>query len=425
MIQELYDIYRSSTGVTTDTRTISAGKVFFALKGDRFDGNSYAAKAIELGASHVVVDDEQYYIEGGKCTLVEDVLSTLQMIATHHRLQLGTKVIGLTGSNGKTTSKELLVAVLSMKYKVAATKGNFNNHIGVPLTLLDIEPEHEIAVVEMGANHVGEIRNLCSICLPDEGFITNIGKAHLEGFGGVEGIKQGKSELYRHLANTGGRIYYDSEDTVLMSLLPQEGPEKEDINNVPANIADDFPVLAVKYRSSRIESKLTGGYNLKNIHYAIAIGEEYGIEESAIVKAIEAYTPVNNRSQILKKGANTYILDSYNANPTSMKLSIENILQVAAHKRVLVIGDMKEMGKYEHDEHTSILQYISSFDWKAVYTVGEAFLKCSNNIYHSYESVADFKESVDLDEYSDCYILLKGSRSLGLENILDNRLLSS
>jgi len=418
MTDRLYDVYLESTGVSTDTRKVSAGKLFFALTGDNFNGNIYAAKALELGAHHVVVDDREYYRDDGRFTLVEDSLTALQQLARQHRSRLSIPVIGLTGSNGKTTSKELLVAVLSSKYQVAATKGNFNNHIGVPLTVLSISTTDEIAVVEMGANHVGEIADLCTICQPTEGFITNIGKAHLEGFGGVEGIKQGKSELYRHLASSSGTIYFDGSDSVLRSLLPKGDYQVIDIKENPLEIVGEFPYVSLRYRGVDIGSKLTGTYNLNNIHYALGIGERYHVNLRSMVAAIEGYEPTNNRSQTLQVGTNTYLVDSYNANPTSMKLSIENLLHVDAASRVLIIGDMKEMGEYESAEHEAIIDFVSQYTWKAVYTVGEAFASCFNNKYHKFMSVEELITYIEEHPLTDSHILLKGSRSVQLERLL-------
>ncbi|MBK7700114.1 MAG: UDP-N-acetylmuramoyl-tripeptide--D-alanyl-D-alanine ligase [Saprospiraceae bacterium] len=350
-IELLYTVWLEARAISTDSRKIVVGSIFFALRGGRFDGNTFASQALELGASYVVVDDESVVVSGDKrYIVVEDVLTSLQQLANKHRSTLSIPVLALTGSNGKTTTKELARNVLSKKFKTHATEGNLNNHIGVPLTILSTPDDAQFLIVEMGANHQGEIDLLCQIAAPNYGMITNIGKAHLEGFGGVEGIKKGKSEMYRYLTQHGGKIFINSDDNVLMSLLPEKVKTIQYEVQTLLNLIDAEPTLKLDYRNVQVTTQLYGTYNLPNIAFAICVGEYFGVEQAEIIEAISEYTPDNNRSQILKIDTNIIIKDAYNANPSSMVLSIESFSKILGPK-VVVLGDMLELGEYAPSEH--------------------------------------------------------------------------
>lgn len=419
-IKELYSYFIKSSGVSIDTRSIASGNVFFAFKGDNFDGNKFNAQALDKGAILIVSDDEsQRGVLGSKVFIVDNTLSALQTLATYHRKQLGTKIIALTGSNGKTTSKELLYKCMSEKYNCIATKGNLNNHIGVPLTLLTIKEEHDFAIVEMGANHKREIAFLCDIALPDYGFITNIGKAHLEGFGGVEGVKIGKSELYKHLALDEKLIFCDRSDAVLQSLLP-DNSKVIFYDSKQFSISENKPYLTLNFQGESIHSNLTGSYNIGNIAAAISVAMYFGVNLCDCINAIHEYSPSNNRSQIEKIGSNQLILDAYNANPTSMSHAIENAIEIANEKLVLILGDMLELGEDSEFEHEKICKLVSEHKLTDVYYIGSYFsLMESKYPGKFYKNTMQAKEDIDFSKYNNSYILLKGSRGLGLENLLN------
>jgi len=421
MIEELYKYFLKSNGVCTDTRKLVEGQLFFALKGERFNGNKYAKQALESGASLAIIDEEQYLdkAEADKYILVSNTLEALQKLANHHRRQQNIPIIAITGSNGKTTTKELLQAVLQKKFKTLATHGNFNNHIGVPLTLLNIKTaEHEMAIIEMGANHVGEIAELCLIAEPDFGLITNIGKAHLEGFGGIEGVKKGKSELYKYIAKYNGLIFFNGQDDVLKELLPED----TDCYNV--SIPEEwkpehsFPFLQFSINERVVKSQLTGDYNLVNMAVAAGIGKYFNISDINIIAAIEAYTPDNNRSQLFQTTQTIFILDSYNANPSSMHKAIKNMELAGPVNCTLVIGDMMELGIYEKEEHLQLLDKIRVSKWNAVFTVGEVFSNLEQNEFLRFNSVEELKLHLLKYPIDSQYTLLKGSRSIALEKIL-------
>lgn len=417
-IQELYNKYLSHPVIITDSRKVLRDSIFFALKGDNFDGNTFAQKAIEMGAAYTVVDDPNV-VKGERYILVENVLSTLQELAKYHRKQLNIPVIGITGSNGKTTTKELCRDVLSKKYKVKATVGNLNNHIGVPLTILSTPLDTELLIVEMGANHVGEIHDLCQISMPNYGMITNIGKAHLEGFGGVEGIKRGKSELYKSIAATGGQIFINVDDTVLTSLMPNDAKEIVYSASIIAPADKEASYISFTYHRQVVKTKLFGTYNYPNIAFAVAAGEYFGVTKDAIIGALEAYEPDNNRSQQTISGSNTIIKDAYNANPTSMKLSIESFARLQADSKVIVLGDMLELGEYAGEEHEQIIRLTESLGLKEKYFIGPNFFRLKNKFEgYFFETTEQAKLMFQQKKYSNATILLKGSRGIAVETIV-------
>lgn len=418
-IELLYTVWLEARAISTDSRKIVVGSIFFALRGDRFDGNAFATQALELGASYVVVDDESVVVSGDKrYIVVEDVLTSLQQLANKHRSTLSIPVLALTGSNGKTTTKELARNVLSKKFKTHATEGNLNNHIGVPLTILSTPDDAQFLIVEMGANHQGEIDLLCQIAAPNYGMITNIGKAHLEGFGGVEGIKKGKSEMYRYLTQHGGKIFINSDDNVLMSLLPEKVKTIQYEVQTLLNLIDAEPTLKLDYRNVQVTTQLYGTYNLPNIAFAICVGEYFGVEQAEIIEAISEYTPDNNRSQILKIDTNIIIKDAYNANPSSMVLSIESFSKILGPK-VVVLGDMLELGEYAPSEHQKIIDLVNDKDFIDVIFIGHQFCSAGMGKRGNYFENTDLARLYfHTKNYKNITILLKGSRGISVEKIL-------
>ena len=373
-IEQLYQHFAVCTSVTTDSRNCPEGSLFVALKGESFDGNKFALSSLEKGCRYAVVDDPQYAIDG-RFLLVDDCLEALQQLAKEHRLRLGTPIVGITGTNGKTTTKELIAAVLSKKYNTLFTQGNLNNHIGVPLTLLGLKPEHEMAVVEMGANHPGEIKTLANIACPDFGIITNVGKAHLEGFGSFEGVKKTKAELYAYISKNGKNIFLNKGNAFLCQMAANSGfdnPQKDfcycvsDKNEdckVTGQIAACSPFLSVlcKVDDSKhfqINTQLIGSYNTENVLAAVTIGNFFGVSESQIIAGLEKYTPKNNRSQLTVTENNRLVVDAYNANPTSMKAAIENFAIMEIPDKLLILGDMLELGNQSAEEHQSIINLL-------------------------------------------------------------------
>ena len=414
-IAELYQLYTQNYLVDTDTRSIRQGTLFFALKGANFNGNTFADKALESGASYAVIDEAEYKTSD-RTILVDDVLQTLQELANYHRNQLDIPFIGLTGSNGKTTTKELIHAVLETQFKTSATSGNYNNHIGVPLTLLAIQPDTEMAVVEMGANHQKEIAFLSSICEPNFGYITNFGKAHLEGFGGVEGVIKGKSELYDFLRSNGKTVFVNPEDTIQVA-------KTTDIDSIPfhedMSFVTDQPFVQLKVDDVLIQSHLVGEYNYNNIAVAVTIGKHFGISLENIKSAIENYVPKNNRSEILKKGSNTIILDAYNANPSSMEVALKSFAKAEGEHKVVILGDMFELGEDSAKEHQAIADLTIALGFNQSYFIGEHFaqIKTSGQQFSTFEDFAEFmKANTTL---SDASILIKGSRGMKLERTLE------
>ncbi|RLD31157.1 MAG: UDP-N-acetylmuramoyl-tripeptide--D-alanyl-D-alanine ligase [Bacteroidetes bacterium] len=420
VINELYRHFKQAIGITTDSRNVETGSIFFALKGEHFDGNKYASEALEKGASIAVVDDKEY-ATGPGCFLVEDALKTLQELATFHRKKLDIHVIGLTGTNGKTTSKELIRQVLSTKYKTYATSGNLNNHIGVPLTILSIENDIEIAVVEMGANHVGEIAQLCQIAQPTLGLITNIGKAHLEGFGSYEGVIRAKSELYDYLLSSEGKAYVHYNDELLMKLasrLTKETYGSDNKADVHASIIASLLFLEVKWNTQIIKTQLYGDYNFENVMAAVCTGISFGIDPLDISAAIASYIPVNNRSQLVKSSSNTIIMDAYNANPSSMLAAIRHFRTGDAERKTLILGDMLELGTTSPQEHQSILDEIRN-KFEMVILVGPEFLALGDKDFLAFENTLQAAEWIRSHPIRNACILLKGSRGIALEKLTD------
>lgn len=420
----LYEKYLDSTGICTDTRQIDKDCFFFALKGPNFNANAFAEEALQKGAKYVVIDDSQYEIND-RCILVEDSLNTLQALANYHRRQFNIPFIGITGSNGKTTTKELTYAVLSLKYKVLATKGNLNNHIGVPLTLLSIDPSIEIAIIEMGANHLGDIAELCAIAEPTHGVITNIGKAHIGEFGGYENIIRGKSELYDYLIKNNKQVWINSNHKVLTNMSKRFSSP-----SFYPNSGDDYvcELLSVSpfitYKSTNgeeVTTQLIGQYNFENIATALAVGSTFDVPEITANKAIADYQSDNNRSQIIHKGSNTYILDAYNANPNSMAVAIENMAQMKASQKVLILGDMYELGKESDSEHRKLGELLKDKGFKKVYFCGKMIEKALDTFPEGeyFENKVLLTNEIKKQVFTDSLILLKASRGIGLEQIMD------
>ena len=400
---------------TTDTRKITQGAIFFALKGDNFNGNTFAKTALENGAAYVVIDEEAFYIDE-RTILVKNVLETLQHLAHFHREYLGIPIIALTGSNGKTTTKELIREVLATQYKVNATVGNLNNHIGVPLTLLNMTPETEMGVVEMGANHLKEIQYLCFIAAPNFGYITNFGKAHLEGFGSEEGIIQGKSEMYDYIANAEGKAFVNQEEKRMVEQA--EYCECIYINPHETPLLELTPYVQLAHKGDVIQSNLIGKYNYNNIIAAITIGHYFNISNDNIKKAIENYKPENNRSQIIERGNTHIILDAYNANPTSMSAALENMNALNKSRKAVILGDMFELGTTSNEEHKNIVSKTLESNFDTSIFVGQNFYQQKNNKAFFFASFDDLKNNFDFD-FSNTTLLIKGSRGMALERVLD------
>lgn len=423
-IQNLYQNYLKSGKVSTDTRQITPGSIFFALRGDKFNANQFAEEALAKGAQLAVIDDVAF-AKDNRYVVVGDVLKTLQQLARHHRDQLTIPVIGLTGSNGKTTSKELLHAVLASKYKTFATKGNLNNHIGVPLSLLSIDHSIEMAVIEMGANHVGEIAQLCNMANPTHGFITNIGKAHIGTFGGFDNIVRGKSELYMHLINNGGTVFINSQNPILFNMAkrfknPLFYPAPGDYYHCALVSADPYVSLKTE-RGEVVRTRLIGAYNFENIAVALCIGKFFGVDEELANPAVAAYEPANMRSQVVRKGTNTIILDAYNANPTSMEAAIKNIAAMQVDRKVLILGDMFELEDAAETEHRNLGILIRELGFTEVLLCGELIsvaLKEFPKARHFYKRdlLLDYLQQ---NPISQATVLVKASRGIGLEAVMD------
>ena len=412
-IEHLYTLFTTNYLVDTDTRHIRKGSLFFALKGANFDGNRYAMDALKKGAAYAVVDDE-YYSRHEAVILVRNVLETLQELAQYHRRQLNIPVLSLTGSNGKTTTKELINAVLSKKYKTLATRGNLNNHIGVPLTLLSITKEIEFAVIEMGANHHKEIELLSNISEPDYGYITNFGKAHLEGFGSVQGVIEAKSELYDYLISHGKTVFVNQNDAIQVERTKRH--ERVFFDERIAFVGLN-PYIQLSYKNKFIQSQLIGKYNFDNIAVAITVGAYFGVDDTAICEAITAYAPDNNRSQILKKGSNDIIMDAYNANPTSMKAAIDNFKALKSDHKVLILGDMFELGHDSVLEHQKIADTILENENIQTFLIGDNFFK-TNTCHKKFKNYADFQSYMLGIPFSNSLIMIKGSRGMALERLV-------
>ena len=429
----LYSIFLQHPTICTDSRVCPLGSIFFALKGENFNANAFALSALEKGCAYAVVDHAEFAIDD-RFILVNDVLESLQQLATYHRKQLGTKIIGITGTNGKTTTKELIAAVLKESYNILYTQGNLNNHIGVPLTLLQLTAEHQIAVIEMGANHPGEIQFLCDIACPDYGIITNVGKAHLEGFGSLEGVMKTKAELYRFISAHGQLIFINSGNPLLVSMAAESGiiqPDKmlgyslnkeENAADYFAEITDCSPFLSMDWNkkgtnATEIKTHLIGSYNAENVLAAITIGNYFGVTNDQIKTGLENYIPQNNRSQLTVTERNKLVVDAYNANPTSMRAAILNFAQMDVPQKTLILGDMLELGVQSEEEHQNIVNLLQQNSFKNVLLVGKDFKKTKNS-YPSFENVDDLISFVNENPVTNHYILIKGSRGIKLEKVL-------
>jgi UDP-N-acetylmuramoyl-tripeptide--D-alanyl-D-alanine ligase len=412
-ISELYKIYKSKSSICTDTRKIKKGGLFFALKGENFNGNLFAAKAISDGCSFAIIDEKKI-ATNDKFILVKNVLETLQNLARHHRKQLSIPIIGITGTNGKTTSKELIHAVLKSELNSYATKGNLNNHIGVPLSILEITKEHEIAIIEMGANHEKEIEFLCDIAKPTHGVITNIGSAHLEGFKNHQGVINAKNELFNFIKKNNGLLFVNDDDNLLLNL--SEKIERITYGNngfCKGFITKNTPYLSIKFSHTEINSQLIGEYQFSNIMLAVCIGNKFNIKDLNIQKAIENYTPKNNRSEILKTKDNLLILDAYNANPSSMKAMITSFSKQDYTNKLCILGDMLELGEYTIKEHSAILDLIDTLNLEII-LIGKEFSKISKEAFKDRNAFEIFLKSNPIKNKT---ILLKGSRGIGLEKL--------
>jgi UDP-N-acetylmuramoyl-tripeptide--D-alanyl-D-alanine ligase len=425
--ESLYNIFRQFPTVTTDSRNIPANSIFFALKGETFNGNQFAEEALRKGAAFAVVDEPAYQKINDRIIRVENVLRMLQDLARFHRRQLGLPILSITGTNGKTTTKELVAAVLSRKFKTSFTQGNLNNHIGVPLTLLSMTPETEFGVVEMGANHPGEIDQLCRIAEPDFGLITNIGKAHLEGFGSFEGVIQTKTEMYRFLQEKNGKCFVNANNPILMehSKTMDRITYGQATSNFLAGelAASDFQVTAKALFPKGwlfLKSKLIGGYNAENILAAACIGKYFGVDPLQIQEAIASYTPSNNRSQLIRKEKNTIIMDAYNANPTSMSASLNNFSLIRQNNKCVILGDMLELGEASAEEHQKIADLVSGLDLENIFLVGKNFTGVQvAEKTKKFESVELLYDYLIKQPMENSLILIKGSRGICLEKILN------
>jgi len=424
-INELYELFKKHPHVTTDSRNCPEGSIFIALKGDSFNGNLFASQALKSGCSYAVVDEDNN-VTDERILRVDNCLKTLQELAHHHRLQTGIKVIGITGTNGKTTTKELMAGVLSKKFNLLYTQGNLNNHIGVPLTLLKIKPEHNLAVIEMGANHPGEIKELVNIAEPDLGIITNVGKAHLEGFGSFEGVIKTKGELYDYIKAKGSSVFINMDNPYLKNIA-------KGINQIQYATSAGFPVwgevvscspfLKLKWyddysqNNYEVETNLIGAYNLENALAAICVGKHFGVSPEDICKALEEYIPSNNRSQLKKTEQNTLVIDAYNANPTSMAAALKNFALYDASKKAVILGSMKELGNQSEEEHKILTFHIAENDFDRVFLIGNEF-ESTNTDYPVYKDSEEFIAYLREQPLEGYTILLKGSRGNQLESLV-------
>ena len=423
-IIDLYDLFIHNPQITTDSRNCPKGSIFFALKGDKFDGNQYAGKALASGCVYAVIDNPDYYTDE-RTILVDNVLKTLQQLAHHHRKVLGLPIIGITGTNGKTTTKELLAAVLSTKFNLLYTEGNFNNHIGVPLTLLRLTHDHEMAVIEMGASHPGDIKELVDIVHPNYGIITNVGRAHLEGFGSFEGVIRTKGELYDYIRRSKGKIFIKKENEHLQSIA-------KDIEQITYGNGDDAfasgqivscdPFLVFNWKQQgkwhTVETHMIGSYNLDNVLVAVAVGRFFKIPAERISRAIAAYEPTNNRSQFKKTENNALIIDAYNANPSSMKVALDNFIAMPVQPNAIILGDMRELGPTSDELHAEVIEQIKKGQFDKVFLCGEHFSKVGKE-FSPFATTEAMMEELRRQPLKGYHILIKGSHSMGLEKLAD------
>lgn len=430
-VAELYQLYLTYPKVCTDTRQISPDCLFFALKGDSFNGNSFAEQALAAGAKYVVIDDKNYYQDNPAYILVDDVLTSLQALAKYHRLQLNIPFIGITGTNGKTTSKELVHAVLSQRYKTFATKGNLNNHIGVPLTILSLPKDLEIAIIEMGANHIGEIAFLSDIARPTHGFITNVGKAHLEGFGSFEGVMKTKGELYDFLKENHGQLFIQGDNEYLTAMAADRGINNaitygfSENNSIQGGLVIADPLLTIFWKlaeekgQQEVATHLTGAYNIENMLAAVAIGHHFELSALEINAGLNGYVPQNNRSQINKTEKNTVIADYYNANASSMAAAIANLQVIQAEKKIAILGDMFEMGDQSEEEHKKVIEQAKKLNLNGLIFVGKAFYALRDEEAQYFESTEDLKTALKENPLEGNLILLKASRGMAFERLME------
>ena len=423
-IIDLYDLFIHNPQITTDSRNCPKGSIFFALKGDKFDGNQYAGKALASGCVYAVKDNPDYYI-GERTILVDNVLKTLQQLAHHHRKVLGLPIIGITGTNGKTTTKELLAAVLSTKFNLLYTEGNFNNHIGVPLTLLRLTHDHEMAVIEMGASHPGDIKELVDIVHPNYGIITNVGRAHLEGFGSFEGVIRTKGELYDYIRRSKGKIFIKKENEYLQSIA--KGIEQITYGNgddafASGQVVSCDPFLVFNWKQQgklhTVETHMIGSYNLDNVLAAVAVGRFFKIPAERISRAIAAYEPTNNRSQFKKTDNNELIIDAYNANPSSMKVALDNFITMPVQPKAIILGDMRELGPTSDELHAEVVEQIKKGQFDKVFLCGEHFSKVGKE-FSPFATTEAMVEELRKQPLKGYHILIKGSHSMGLEKLAD------
>lgn len=423
-IIDLYDLFIHNPQITTDSRNCPKGSIFFALKGDKFDGNQYAGKALASGRVYAVIDNPDYYI-GERTILVDNVLKTLQQLAHHHRKVLGLPIIGITGTNGKTTTKELLAAVLSTKFNLLYTEGNFNNHIGVPLTLLRLTHDHEMAVIEMGASHPGDIKELVDIVHPNYGIITNVGRAHLEGFGSFEGVIRTKGELYDYIRRSKGKIFIKKENEYLQSIA--KGIEQITYGNgddafASGQVVSCDPFLVFNWKQQgklhTVETHMIGSYNLDNVLAAVAVGRFFKIPAERISRAIAAYEPTNNRSQFKKTENNELIIDAYNANPSSMKVALDNFITMPVQPKAIILGDMRELGPTSDELHAEVVEQIKKGQFDKVFLCGEHFSKVGKE-FSPFATTEAMVEELRKQPLKGYHILIKGSHSMGLEKLAD------
>ena len=423
-IIDLYDLFIHNPQITTDSRNCPKGSIFFALKGDKFDGNQYAGKALASGCVYAVIDNPDYYI-GERTILVDNVLKTLQQLAHHHRKVLGLPIIGITGTNGKTTTKELLAAVLSTKFNLLYTEVNFNNHIGVPLTLLRLTHDHEMAVIEMGASHPGDIKELVDIVHPNYGIITNVGRAHLEGFGSFEGVIRTKGELYDYIRRSKGKIFIKKENEYLQSIA--KGIEQITYGNgddafASGQVVSCDPFLVFNWKQQgklhTVETHMIGSYNLDNVLAAVAVGRFFKIPAERISRAIAAYEPTNNRSQFKKTDNNELIIDAYNANPSSMKVALDNFITMPVQPKAIILGDMRELGPTSDELHAEVVEQIKKGQFDKVFLCGEHFSKVGKE-FSPFATTEAMVEELRKQPLKGYHILIKGSHSMGLEKLAD------